>query len=74
MNKQTQLKLLDEWRKIHETNFMLVQDVKHGKDLQVSPYDAANSIRAREIAEMLEPYLEELELLPTEKFELRQYL
>lgn len=74
MDNETLQTLLEEWRKIHESNFMIVQDMKSSVDLKESRYSAQKSMRAKEIAEILEPYLNELDLLPREEFEIKQEL
>ena len=74
MKIDTLRKLLEEWRKIHETNFMIVQQAKPSIDLKPSPYDVQKSMRAKEIAQVLEPHLKKLELLPREEFEIMQDL
>ena len=63
--------LVQEWRQLRQETCFMAQDMTHGKDLTVPRIDHNKLMRRHEIAQLLVLELNNSDLSPTEKYEIR---
>lgn len=66
--------LLSEWREIHKTNYLDCQNSVPGTDMRVSPFIIEKAKRMEEVARLLLPHLEDMDISASEKYEIKESL